>query len=794
MADIDTRVQTYPAGIASTGLGRVERQVSSDEAPPLAPNSELAVIGKPVPRADGRAKVTGTACFTVDVKLPGMLHARLLRSPHPHARVVAIDASAAQRHQNVRAVHLVTEVVGRAIESAAKDNATTAPQYRRVLYVGDPVAAVAATTPQDARAALDLIRIDYQPLPFVVDIDDARAENAPRVFEGSVHGESYAGGAAGATELPQRGNVRGPNAAGSRGDVAQGFAQADVVVEGEFRTQVQTHCCLETHAVVADWRADRLTVYISTQFTAGVRNELAVAFGLPRSRVRVVVEAMGGGFGSKSSAGNYARAAIALSRIARAPVRLVLDREEEQLDSGNRPATIQRFRVGASRDGRLTAISLEEHGTAGVGLGAGVGNIAEAMYECPNFAVAQHDVFVNAGPGCAMRAPGNVPGAFALEQVIDELAEKLALDPIALRDGIDSNPVRREERRIGAARIGWPGRHWPGADSGPVKRGLGMAQSYWGANVQTNSSCEVRILRDGSVEVCSSVQDIGTGITTVLAQVVAEELGLRAEDVTVRIGDTEFPSGPPSYGSMTTASISPPARNAAAQVLRQLAAAAAPALGGTAAELIARHGRISLADGSRSMSFKEAAARLHTDQVSAIAMRSDDYGGFARKMGDMASARSHLGGVQFATVAVDTETGIVRVERVVAVHDCGRPINPLQIESQIHGGILQGISYALYERRVLDRATGYVLNANLEQYKIARSREIPAIDVVILENYQGRSATDAYGVAEPALIPTAPAVANAVYNAIGVRMRQLPMTPAAVLRALGRIAPGSARA
>jgi xanthine dehydrogenase YagR molybdenum-binding subunit len=413
------------------------------------------------------------------------------------------------------------------------------------------------------------------------------------------------------------------------------------------------------------------------------------------------------------------------------------------------------------------------------------------MYECPNFAVAQHDVFINAGPGSPMRAPGNVPGAFALEQVVDELAEKLALDPLALRDRIDASAVRREERRIGAERIGWPQRHRPGADAGPVKRGIGVAQSYWTANVVMASSCEVRILRDGSVEVCSSVQDIGTGITTALAQVVAEELGLRAEDVAVRIGDTDFPAGPPSYGSLTTASITPPARNAARQALARLAEAAASVLDVPAADLVARAGRIGTADGSRSLGFREACARLPGDRVSAVATRSDDYGGFGRRFGDMAMARNALGGVQFAQVAVDTETGIVRVERVVAVHDCGRPINPLQIESQVHGGILMGISYALYERRVLDRKTGHMLNANLEQYKIGRSRETPAIDVVILENYQGRSATDAYGVAEPATIPTAAAVANAVYNATGVRIRELPMTPAAVLRALGRIGPGS---
>jgi xanthine dehydrogenase YagR molybdenum-binding subunit len=545
---------------------------------------------------------------------------------------------------------------------------------------------------------------------------------------------------------------------------------------------------MEPHGIVADWRADGLTVYMSTQYTAGVRNELARVFGLPRSRVRVVVDAMGGGFGSKSSAGNYARAAVVLSRAARAPVRLVLDRQEEQLDSGNRPGTYQRLRIGARRDGTLSAISLYTYGTAGTALGAGVGNIAQSMYQCPNFDIAQYDVFINAGPGCAMRAPGNVPGAFALEQIVDELAEKLDMDPIALRERIDASPERREERRIGAERVGWSRRHRPGADAGPVKRGLGMAQSFWGANVQTNSSCEVRILRDGSVEVLSSVQDIGTGIGTVLAQVVAEELGLRPQDITVRIGDTDFPAGPPSYGSMTTASITPAARNAAYQVLQDLFRNVAPSLQAAPEDLVARGGRIAVrADGARSMAFREAATTLRTDQISAVAGRSDDYGGFRRKGGDMASAQNDLGGVQFAEVAVDTETGIVRVERFVAVQDCGRPMNPLQIESQIHGGILMGISYALFEDRILDRYTGHMLNANLEEYKIIGAREVPVIEVHLIENYQGRSSTDAYGIAEPANIATAPALANAVYNAIGIRMRELPMTPAAVLRALGRV-------
>jgi xanthine dehydrogenase YagR molybdenum-binding subunit len=781
MAD-ELRSQKHPVGIAGVSASEIERQVGADEASPLPPNAKLRCIGRSTPRINGRAKVTGQAAYTVDVRLPGMLHARILRSPYPHARILALDTQRAEGHSGVRAVHVIDSPIGRATEIIGP--AAAAPQSRSLLYAGDPIAAVAAVTAQDAQSALDLIEVDYEPLPFVIDIEDARKIDAPRVFERAVRTEFFGGPA---PQLPQHGNVHGPNTSGSRGDAAAGLNAADIVVEGEFQTQVQTHCCLEPHALVADWHDDGLTVYMSTQFTAGIRAELAETFGLPLSRVRVVVDAMGGGFGSKSRIDNYVLAAVRLSRKANAPVRLVLDRHEEQIDGGNRPSTVQHIRAGARRDGTLTGVAIDAYGTAGVALGAGVGNFAQSIYECANFALVQSDVFINAGPGCAMRAPGNVPGAFAYEQIIDELSEKLGIDPIALRNHIDPSPVRREERRVGAERFGWSRRQPPGSDSGVVKRGLGMAQSYWPALIHTNSSCEVRILRDGSVEVLSSVQDIGTGIGTVLAQVVAEELGLTPQDIAVRIGDTDFPAGPPSYGSRTTASITPPARNAAYQALRKLIETVAPSLGTTPESLIARAGRISTADGGRSIGFREAAAQLPTEQVSAVASRSDDYGGFGHRMGDAALARNGLGGVQFAEVTVDTETGRVRIERVLAVHDCGRPMNPLQIESQVQGGILQGISYALFEERILDSHTGHVLNPNLEQYRLLRSRETPAIEVHLLENYQGASATDAYGIAEPSTIATAPAIANAVYNAIGVRMRTLPMTPAVILAALGRL-------
>ena len=587
-----------------------------------------------------------------------------------------------------------------------------------VRYVGAAVAAIAATTRSAADEAIRLINVNYEVLPFVVDMDEARQPDAPRVFEAAAN-ES---GRPAASRVTEAGNVFGPTTStffgGPRGNVTQGFREADVIVEGEFRTQVQTHCCLEPHAIVADWRMEGLTVYISTQDTIGVRNDLAAAFGLARERVRVVTEFMGGGFGSKLSVGDYGYIAVELSRKAGAPVALVFDRSEEQQASGNRPGTWQRLRIGARRDGTLTAISLVSYGTAGVDSGAGVGSIAQAMYDCPNFEMAQHDVFIHAAPGCPMRAPGNVQGAFALEQLVDELADNLGLDPLALRDRIDPSAVRREERRIGSERFSWGRRRPAGADGGPVKRGVGVAQSFWPGIVQTSAACEVRIDRDGSIELRSSVQDIGSGIRTLLAQVVAEELGLRPEDISVRIGDTDFAPGPSSGGSKTAGSITPAARKAAYQIRQKLFAAAAPAVGVRPEDLASREGRIfARTDPSLGISFRQAAGLLDKDAVSAVAERGDNYGGF-RVSSPMNIAHEELGGVQFAEVAVDTETGVVRVERFTAVHDCGRPMNPRQIESQIHGGILMGISFALFENRILDYNTGRMVNANLEHYKL----------------------------------------------------------------------------
>lgn len=768
-----SRQESLSFGIDGAGLGVTKRAIGAEEPPPLAPNARLSAIGKRIPRIDGAAKATGAARYTVDVKLPGMLFARLLRSPYAHARVRAIDTGAAERHPAVRALHL----------GVAPEGHASAADIPTLSYAGAIVAGIAATSRAAADEALSFIKVDYEKLPFVVDMDKAREAGAPRVEELEPAERDV--------EPASRGNLRGPSESpfgGARGDVEKGLRDADIVVEGVFQTQVQSHSCVEPHAVIADWRPDGLTVYLSTQDVSGSRNEIAAAFDLPTDKVQVICDFMGGGFGSKLWPGDFALVAIALSRKAAAPVFLALDRREEQVAGGNRPATWQRLAIGAKRDGRLTAISLLSYGTAGVARGAGVGNIAQSMYQCPNFAMAQYDVLIHAAPGCPMRAPGNVQGAFALEQLVDELAETLGLDPLALRDRIDGSAARREERRIGAERIAWSARHAPGADHGPVKRGVGIAQSSWPGIVQSSGACEVRIRRDGSVELRSSVQDIGTGTATVLAQTVAEELGLAPEGIAVRIGHSDFPTGVSSGGSKATGSMTPAARKAAFEVGKQLLKRAAPALKVAPADLEFGDGRVFRRDDrTRGMTFAEAAALLARDEISAKARRGDDYGGFRGRTPFGGLAHADIGGVQFAAVAVDTETGVVRVERVVAVHDCGRPINPLLIESQIHGGVVMGLSYALLEERIIDGSIGRMVNADLDQYKIAGAGDSPAIDVVLIENYLGQSATDACGVAEPATIATAAAIANAVYNAVGVRIRKLPMNPATVLAALGQL-------
>jgi xanthine dehydrogenase YagR molybdenum-binding subunit len=784
--------RTVLTGIVGETFQPITRNVPAEEPPELPPNAELRVIGKPVNRVDAVPKVMGKARYTYDVQLPGMLYARIVSSTVPHARIKSIDTSAAEAYPGVKAVHILDRVLS--IAQLRDPGAEANESYPLVRYNGQPIAAVAAVTARAAKAAAKLVRIEYERFPHVTGLEEAMRDDAPVVFSGPTEQAATAGGGGAPPGLPQKGNLRGPArgglGGGGRGDVQQAFAQADHVLTREYRTQVQTHTPMETHGLVADWRDEELTLYASTQFTLSVRDEAAEVFKLPKEKIRVISEFTGGGFGAKFGIGNYGVLAIHLSRKARAPVRLVLDRREEHVSVGNRPSSLQRVKLGAKRDGTITALQVESFGTGGVAAGAGVGFAHTAMYPIPNLAVEHYDVFTDAGPCAAFRAPGQVQGIFALEQALDELAHELKMDPLALREKIDTNDTddsraRKVERRVGAKRAGWSKHRPPATDSGPIKRGMGVAQSQWAYVVHGTTTCEVRIRGDGSVIALNGAQDIGTGTRTVMAQTVAEELGLRVEDIDARIGDSRYPAGAASGGSRVTSSITPAARNAAYLAARDLAGRVAQSLGARPDEIVFQDGRIFVRGRpERGMTFVEAVRKASFDEIVHRADRREDYDGYRIKLGDLHISRHGIGGVQFAEVAVDTETGVVKVERIVAVHDCGRPINPKLIESQIYGGVLQGVSFALYEERQLDPGTGVQLNANIDQYKIVGARETPAIEVHVIEQLGRQSSTDARGVAEPANVATAAAIANAFYNATGKRIRTLPMNPANVLAAL----------
>lgn len=779
-----TKKIKLPYGIPDYNLSEIERDVPLDEPVAWPVNKDLKVVGKRIKRTDALEKVTGSGTYTADVHLPGMLYGKMLRSVYPHARIKSIDISEAKNYPGVYAIHIIENNIDGATTTGSGSNS----RYPEIRYVGQPILGIAASSTGVAEEALNLIKVDYDILDFVVDMDDAREPGAPLVYKKDVNQKASSGGEDIEEGLSSKGNVRGPSTGsfygGPRGDLDKGFAGSDIIIERTYRTQVQTHCPMETHGVVVDYNFGNATIYASTQATKNIRNEFAEVFGLPKSKVRAISEFIGGGFGAKHNLNNFGVMAGHLSKKTGRPVKLMLDRKEEHISAGNRPNSVQYMKLGAKNDGTLVAMKQVSYGTAGVGLGAGVGNIAQAMYECPNFKTEQYDVFTNTGPAAAFRAPGNVQGAFALEQLIDELAVKLDLDPLLLRDKIDKSIIRKVERERGAKIFGWEKPKKAGSDKGPVKKGIGVAQAHWPRFVNLDSSVEVRVMRDGSVEVRSSVQDIGTGTKTILAQVVAEELGLQAEDVSVLIGDTHYPIGPPSGGSIVTGSITPPARNAAHEVRKKLTELASGKLDEDFENVELKDGYfVSKQNRDKKISFKDTANSMRVEQFTATASRSDDYGGFMTGT----VGYGELGAVQFAEVSVDTETGFVNVDRVLAVHSCGRPLNINQIESQINGGVIMGIAYALYEDRVMDKETGNQVNANLDQYKLPFSFEIPEIKIELIEDYGARSSTDATGIGEPANIATAAAVANAVYNAIGARITELPITPAKILAALNKV-------
>jgi xanthine dehydrogenase YagR molybdenum-binding subunit len=707
------------------------------------PPAESKYIGKRIQRLEAPDKVTGRAKYTYDINLPGMLHGQILRSPHAHAKVKSIDVSKAKAMPGVKAVIVPDENI-------------------ELLFHGQEIAGVAATNPNIADEAVRAIQVEYEVLPHVANFEQAMKPNSPRVH----------------SDQP---NVN-PNADTRRtGDPDAAFQSAKVVVEGEYETPSICHVCLESHGVVAQWNGDELTAWASTQGVSSVRGDLAGAMDVPASKVNGITHHMGGGFGSKFGAGYEGVMAAKLAKEAGAPVKVMLDRRGEFLCSGNRPSSLQRIKAAADADGNLVAWKIDGFGSGGIGSGAGYPN--PYVYRIPNQERSMRDVFVNRDAHRAMRAPGHPQGSFGTEIMMDELAYKLGVDPLEFRKKNDGNELRQKQYDLGAEAIGWSKRNpKAGAGAGPKKRGFGVAACTWGGGGGASTTVNASIHPDGSVEVTSGTQDLGTGTRTVLAIITGEELGIDPHQIKTIVGETRYGSSGGSGGSTTCASVSPAAKMAAVYVKQQLFAKVASTLGVQPEQLALRDGKLLVTksgpasdpkaewDDGKSLSWKQACARLGLDGVSAQGKWVQGLSG------------NGVAGCQFIEVEVDTETGRVKPIKVVAVQDCGRVINRLTTESQVNGGVIGGIGFALTEDKILDRNTARMVNDQMVDYKVPGTLEIPEIQVILTEQPE----RGVIGVGEPPVIPMGGALANAVYHACGARIRSLPVTPDKVLASLRR--------
>jgi xanthine dehydrogenase YagR molybdenum-binding subunit len=679
------------------------------------------VLGTRIKRVDGPAKVTGAAKYASDVQPEGWLYGMILRSKWPKARITKINLEPAQKIAGIKAV--IANFEGE----------------RTVRYYGEELAAVAGTTKQACLDALRAIEVEAKPLPFVVREDDAKEESAARVWD-------------------EAANLSKPRVR-ERGDVDKAFADCAQVAEGFFTTPVQLHHPLETHGNTISVTDEGATVWASTQGIFSVRDSIAGNLKLQHNQVRVICEYMGGGFGSKLGGGVEGSLAGRLSKEAKAPVKIMLTRFDEALAVGNRPSSFQKVKLGATADGKLQAYELDSYGTAGLGSGpateAGGGGAefpAPYIYDIPNTRTKQSAVAVDAGSARAFRAPGHPPASFGMESIMDELAVKLKIDPVEFRIKNDRSETRRKEFQLGAERFGWKAKYKkPGSSPGVIKTGVGCAGATWGGGGR-GTQAEAQVNPDGSVEIRCGTQDIGTGTKTVIAAVAAEVLGLAPEQIQVQIGDTRFPPSGGSGGSTTAASVSPAIYDVCSKALDDL------------------QKQTGVAD-ARGANWKDACKKLGVNPLVS-------HGRWVEGL-----SSNGVGGVQFAEVDVDTETGFVKVKKILCVQDCGLVVSKATAESQANGGIIMGMGYALYEERIMDRTTGVVLNPNFETYKLTALADSPDIEVIFLDMPE----RGVVGIGEPVTIPTAAAIANAVANALGVRVSSLPITPARVLAALGKV-------
>ncbi len=774
--------------------GREAHLLVEGDSPPKL-DRDFSFVGKDIDRIDGVEKATGRAKYAGDVKLEGMLYAKILRSPHAHARVRKVDSSEAERLPGVRAVISKNNCDGWKTFWYTIQQPAFAEE---VGYFGQEVAAVAADSAETAEKALRLIKVDYEVLPAVFDAGEAMRPGAPLVPSLDQVDLSVSR----APHAPPVHNVfEGAPTVLVRGDVERGFAEADAVVEGDFSTSFQFHATLETRCCVASWDGEKLTVHDSSQGVWQVRDDLSRSLGLPIEKVRVMTKYMGGGFGSKAGAQRFLHYASKLSMLTRKPVKLELTRPEEFLAHPHRQASKTWIKVGAKRDGKICAI--QERIILNLGIGSTYGaqgnkgiEHAFELYDCPNAKCEQFGVHTNTPLTGYMRSVMRVIGNFPLEAVVDDLARKLGMDPATLRMknytvfGEQETKIKYSAKNLDICiekvvkESGWHEKRARfsaenAEGRGPRKRGIGMATYlYEGVGLAPyNARATVEVDRSGKATVFAGFVDIGGGQATMATMLVAEELGMTLEQVRLKWGDTDHTDySPGTHASRMTAEMGPALLQASYRARTQVFELASKKLGVPVEDIRSRLGVIySKTDPSKQASFGEVCGELP---------EGEKLVGKGSRVPNPKEVAFKTFGAQVAEVEVDTETGAVRVVRVTSAHELGRALNPKLCHSQQRGGITMGLGFALYESPAIDFKTGIILNTDLHQYRTVSSLEIPEIVTYNIEAEDPYFAYSAKGVGEAPLVPVAAAVRNAILFATGARVNSTPMTPDRIIEAL----------
>jgi xanthine dehydrogenase molybdenum-binding subunit len=745
------------------------------------PNPEPVVLGTRGPNIDAVDRVTGRAKYVGDIEVPGMLHAKLLRSPHAHARIVNIDTTKAEAFPGVRAV-----ITHRDAPTVMNWGHRHRMLNDRVRFQGEAVAAVAAVDEATALQALKLIDVQYEVLPFVLDPEEAMKPGAPQLFED--------------------GNIEGEARILTRGSLEQGFAGSDRVIERSYHCPTMWSGSLEPRVVVAQWESNSLTMWASSQAPYRVHSNLAALFDLPDSNVRVIASYVGSGFGTKSAPHQEEGIAAMLARKAGRPVKLQFTRAEEILDSNTRFETKMYVRIGVKNDMSIQAFEMKcitNLGAYHTRLG-GLGNQSTHIYNIPHLRTEQYRVHTNVANTGPTRGVGDPQEAFGVESIIDEIAHEMGWDPMAFRlknikrtgDPVARGGGGEEDGRLvtqvldkcieqGAARFGWS-RAWqrPGsATSDAVVRGVGIALTERGGG-GGQGAARLTIYRDGSVKVFFASADIGTGSKTTMAMIAAETLGVPLASVQAVAGDTDAPYDQGSFGNRVLQGTGRAVEAAARSARQQVINAARPLLDNVAADQLELTGGVVRVKDQPSRSVPLGAVMQRRNVITGEGYTTQP---------QSATEVERTSGAHFVEVEVNKETGKFRVLRCIAAHDLGRPINLTIVENQIEGGTIQGLALALGEELRYDKRTGRCLASSIQELRHPTQLDFDArtIEAMVVENEGALGPYGAKGLGENPTHPGMAAVANAIFNATGVRLREVPFTRSKILRALNQSRPAA---